>query len=160
MSIFKWNDSLSIGIPQIDADHQQLLSLLNRAYDEFVNETAAQHLSAHLDALIDYATYHFAAEEQAMEVARYPQLAAHKLEHARFARRVVEINTDYHNGRKNLALELLTFMHTWLIAHIKGTDGLFGRFLAAENPGLSKQQGNSSLFNVSGEIAHGTENNE
>jgi hemerythrin len=136
MPILSWSDQFSIGIPQVDAHHQHLFHLFNRLYNDFINKTLSSEMNNHLDELIDYATYHFAAEEHWMKVNRFPNLKSQEQEHALFSRKVAEMAKSYETGEKHLALETLSFLHNWLSTHILQSDVQFGRFIATHNNGI------------------------
>jgi hemerythrin len=128
MSIFVWDESFELGIEQFDEHHRHLVGLLNKTYDDFTAGTSHESLESTLDELIDYATYHFAAEEHWMKEHRYPDLRQHLDEHERFSRRVVEIQKDYHGRKVKLSLEVLSFLKNWLSNHILKTDAAYGKF--------------------------------
>jgi hemerythrin len=132
MNIFEWENRYAIGVTQIDEHHRHLVDLLNRTYEDFIAYTPSEQLNVLLDELIDYATYHFSAEEQLMQEKGYPGLEVQKKEHGEFTGRVVEMYADYRNGRKVLFLEILTFLRHWLGTHILVSDAALGRFLTAE----------------------------
>jgi len=159
--IIHWNDEFSIGVPEIDAHHRYLFSLLNKTYDGFVSHAPVENLSPLLDDLIDYATYHFSIEERWMEASRFPGLEMHKQEHDTFSRRVSEMHKGHHNGMKLLSLELLSFLHRWLSTHILESDAEYGRFIAAEQQNFSpirKEEKRSAQ--ADGRMAHGTMSTE
>ena len=135
MAIIAWSVSYSIGLEQIDEQHEHLFLLLNKLYDDFTNGTSAQALDTLIEELIDYATYHFANEEKQMQDIDFPELQIHKAEHAIFSRRICEIERSYQDGGKHLTLELLAFLHNWLVTHILHSDMKFGRFIAGANTG-------------------------
>ncbi|MDR3580599.1 MAG: bacteriohemerythrin [Oryzomonas sp.] len=128
MSIFVWDKSFELGIEQFDEHHRHLVGLLNKTYDDFTAGISQESLGSTLDELIDYATYHFAAEEHWMKKHRYPDLQQHQGEHERFSRRVVEIQKDYHGRKAKLSLEVLSFLKDWLSFHILKTDAAYGKF--------------------------------
>jgi hemerythrin len=130
MPIIEWSDRYLIGVPQIDKHHQHLFFLLNKTYDDFFSPTPTHDLESLFDELVDYATYHFAAEEQLMQNHLFPGLEMHRQEHVKFSQRVVEMSRDSNAGKKGLSLEILSFLHTWLSAHILSSDAEIGRFLA------------------------------
>jgi hemerythrin len=61
--LFTWNDSYLLGVKEFDEHHQHLVDLLNMSFDAFENNTHPTKLEPIIEELIDYATYHFAAEE-------------------------------------------------------------------------------------------------
>lgn len=130
MNIFEWEDRYAVGVAQIDEHHRHLVDLLNKAYHDFVHHASHRENAVILDELIDYATYHFTAEEQRMQDNNYPQMAAHKQEHEEFIRRVKEMHADLQQ-RKVFFLEILQFLKGWLANHILRTDVELGRFLTA-----------------------------
>ena len=130
MPMVKWDDSYLLGVLEVDKHHRHLVELLNQTSDEFSNGATAESIGAVLNKLINYATYHFISEERLMTDIGYPGLAEHREEHDRFTRRVVEIQTDFHSGNKNLSVEVLLFLKNWLTNHILKTDAQYGKFIA------------------------------
>lgn len=130
MPIIEWSDRYLIGVLPIDKHHQHLFFLLNKTYDDFFSPTPTHDLDSLFDELVDYATYHFAAEEQLMQKQLFPGLEMHRQEHAKFSQRVVEMSRDFNTVKKGLSLEVLSFLNTWLSAHILTSDAEIGRFLA------------------------------
>jgi len=131
MPLIEWNDSFALGVQQFDEHHQHLIGLLNRTYDDFTACTPSDSLGDVLDELIEYAIYHFAAEEYWMNENSYPKLAEHRAEHDRFSSRVVEMQKDFHAGRTALTLEVLSFLKNWLTNHILQSDADYGRFISS-----------------------------
>jgi len=128
MSIFVWNKSFELGIEQFDDHHRRLVGLLNKMYDDFAAGTSQESLESVLDELVDYATYHLAAEEHWMKEQRYPELQQHQEEHKGFSNRIVEIQKDYHGRKAKLSLEVLIYLKEWLSDHILKTDAAYGQF--------------------------------
>lgn len=122
MPITIWNDSLATGIGQFDVHHKHLLDLLNTVYEDFVADAPAENIGRILEELMDYATYHFAAEEAWLQKVGYPRLAEHRLEHERYIRRVLEIQKDCLDGVGHLNIEVLSFLNNWLSDHILKVD--------------------------------------
>jgi hemerythrin len=130
MPILEWNKDFELGIKQFDEHHQHLVALLNKTGEIFTGGASQEAIGEILDKLIDYATYHFAAEEQWMTAHGYDGLAEHHNEHVRFSLKVVEIQKDFHDGRTRLSMEVLLFLKNWLTDHILKTDAEYGRFAA------------------------------
>jgi hemerythrin len=134
MPILEWDKSFELGVAQFDEHHRQLVSLLNETYDNFTSGANYETLGAVLDKLIDYATYHFAAEEYWMDLNKYDGLQQQREEHNKFSRRVAEIQKDFHKGKAHLSIEVLTFLRNWLTDHILKIDAEYGRFAAQFPP--------------------------
>jgi hemerythrin len=129
MPFVMWDDSFVLGMKQFDEDHQVLVALLNLAYDDFITDAPPESVNSILDKLVDYAIYHFGAEEYWMEQQSYPKLDEHRAEHDRFSSKVVEM-LKYHS-RNNMLLEVLTFLNNWLTTHILKSDAEYGRYNTA-----------------------------
>jgi hemerythrin len=136
MSLLEWEESFALGITEFDEHHKHLIQLLNITYDGFVHGAGNDELSAVLDELIDYATYHFAAEEHWMKEIRYPEIAAHIKEHEIFILRVLEFYQDFRAENSHLTLEVLQFLNSWLKSHILETDADYSRFAKGSSPHL------------------------
>jgi len=128
MALFHWQERLRVGIAEIDEHHLHLVGLLNSAYDDFRQQAPPEQLNQLFYQLIDYATYHFTAEERAMQGGNYPKAGEHLEQHRQFASRVTEMHRDYLAG-KPVYLEILTFLKEWLESHIKKSDSELGKFL-------------------------------
>jgi hemerythrin len=131
MPMVEWSDSFKLGVDQFDEHHRHLFALFNRTYDIFVQEQPSHLLAPVLDELLDYATYHFAAEEAWMESYNYPQRQEHAAEHETFCERISTLNQGFMGGKPALTLEVLKFLQGWLAEHILQRDKEYGRFLAA-----------------------------
>lgn len=123
----KWSDELSIGIELIDNQHRRLVRLINGLH------TAGQRgdregVTGVLDALMDYAHYHFEYEEELMACFDYPYLGPHRRVHQLFLRRL----TDYHQRHlagDEVAEALHGMMRRWLVNHIRHEDRDYAIFI-------------------------------
>ncbi|MBF0219018.1 MAG: hemerythrin family protein [Gammaproteobacteria bacterium] len=130
---FVWDSKYLIGIPSIDVQHQQLLSLLNdfqRAYAYNAGEKFERHC---FDALVEYTRLHFSFEEELLAKNRYPELDAHKLEHRAFVAKVEEYSSRYQQEHSYETMrEVADFLKQWLLHHINGTDRAYSGYLQAK----------------------------
>ncbi len=127
-----WNDSLVIGIEELDEHHKQLVSLLNSVYSNFTLGADKSGLSSIITELIRYTKYHFSAEEKWMKDHQYPGIEKHIEEHSRFYERVSRFQNDFAAGNALLTLDLFQFLQNWLTVHILNTDAAMGRFAREE----------------------------
>ena len=135
MPLIEWGDKFSLHDEMIDKHHRHLVDLLNELYDDSVSGASPERLREVLHDLINYATYHFYTEEKLMEQGGYPGLEAHKLEHAFFVEKVVNMQRGVHQGKQDLSGETIKFLVEWITHHILQNDFLFGEFEASKtNP--------------------------
>lgn len=128
----EWDESLTVGHPLIDAQHRQLFDLiveLDRSPELHLEGDRAYAL---LGTLSDYVKNHFSDEERWMQEVGYPDLEAHREEHAQF----VDRNLD--NARELLChgsmskADLVHHLTQWLLTHIKGSDHRIADWVAAQ----------------------------
>ena len=124
-----WDDSFSVGVPEIDGEHQVLLGLYNDAVRAFSEGCGIEKKHKLLNELDTYAFYHFGTEEALMRVCRYPRAKEHGGEHASFRREVAALKAEIDRGAEFEA-HALGFIRTWIARHIRGSDKALGVFLA------------------------------
>jgi len=128
--ILEWDKRFELGVNFIDRDHKRLVNLLNEIHENVINCATNEALGAVISELIDYATYHFAAEENSMAYHEYAALPLHREEHLKFCRIVASFLEDFREGKEDPSLDILSFLGNWLFDHILLTDSEFCRFLA------------------------------
>ena len=127
----EWTADLALGIPELDRQHQHLYVIAS-ALHEAMRAGRGAPLPGILAMLRDFAETHFAAEEQHMRWRRYPGLATHREEHARFFAELARFEAAADEGiRPSLVLDVSIFLGAWMRDHIRGGDLEFGRWLAA-----------------------------
>jgi hemerythrin-like metal-binding protein len=79
----KWKKAYECGEPNIDAQHCELFTLANAAFDaSFKMATEHAQFLAAIDRLLAHIVKHFAHEEETLAIRRYDDLAQHKVAHA------------------------------------------------------------------------------
>lgn len=127
-----WDDSFSVGVPELDRHHQRLAELINELAASQDKPAHSEEIVDILSALSDYANYHFAHEEHLMGVHGYPDLADHLSEHNVFCEMVA--NACYQATCSALDLPaLLAYLCTWWEDHILRVDIKYKPFLAPQN---------------------------
>jgi hemerythrin len=124
-------------VQEFDKHHQHLVGLLNKSFDEFERNAPPKELESIINELVDYAAYHFAAEEQWMAQNAYPKLAEHAQMHDSFSSEVLAFQEDFIAGKVSLNLDLFSFLVDWLVGHILETDADYGKFNADKDKYLS-----------------------
>ena len=119
MDFIKWEEKYSTGLEVIDEQHRQLFVLMNNFIGNF-SQASRGEIRATLEALAEYAAYHFRSEEQFL--AKHPELADHQREHAIFLKKIEGFHQAYDAQREDLSLALVQFLLSWLKNHILTTD--------------------------------------
>ena len=122
MSFIQWKESYRIGYEPIDSQHKKLILLINQ-YDEAVKSGGLPSiLRAIIDGLVEYAKFHFLAEEQLMVKIDYAGYDKHRDEHRQLIAEVEDFveKNDEDDPWDNE--ELLYFLKEWVINHIEYED--------------------------------------
>jgi hemerythrin len=131
MAIFEWNDSLSIGIQEIDNQHKELIKKLNELAEYIQQKKGKDKIGSTLRFMKDYSIIHFSTEEGFMAKLEYPGLEKQQMEHEKFkvtAERLVR-DLEKEKDMEIFASQVQRFLIDWLILHIKTVDKKFGEFL-------------------------------
>lgn len=137
MTPVAWDDSFSIWDAELDEHHKQLIRYIRVLSDpDERRKHDATVLPMLVQGLVDYARYHFEAEEQRMRDSGYPQreLEAHVAAHRDFAKDVAIFAETFNRGSPRLERALLAYLTDWLTSHILTADKQLGEFLRKHRP--------------------------
>jgi hemerythrin len=124
----QWNDTFSVGVAEIDAQHKNLVSYLNDLHFAMTQGKGSAILKSLLERLVGYTQVHFATEEKYMKQWNYPGYVYHKGEHDAFVKKVADFKTKFDAGQTTLSIDILIFLKEWVFNHILGTDKKYGPF--------------------------------
>lgn len=123
-----WTNELSVNNIQIDNEHKQLFSLIDKFYKGIRDNSPKERLEELILGLVNYTKTHFANEEVHMAKMNYPDLESHKQLHAQFVDKVYSYHERLTNRKMLLSIEVTNFLKDWLINHIKGSDQQYAAF--------------------------------
>jgi len=132
----EWSEELSVGVPEMDDQHRQLIALLNQFYTAVEQGEREEGIRTLFQGVDDYTVFHFSAEEQFMERIGYPDLAAHQKTHAMFRQEYRSAMERHEQGDRKAVRDLVAFLFSWLYTHISKTDRRYGLH-ARQQAGLS-----------------------
>jgi len=124
----KWKDDLSVGVIKFDAQHKQLVGLVDDLHRGIREEKDKYDIGAILDKLLEYTSKHFLAEEMDMIAYGYDEYEEHKKEHDDLKLQVKEFYSNYYSGNIVLKDDIMNFVVEWLSEHIAKTDRKYGPF--------------------------------
>ncbi len=144
---FKWSPDYSVNIKAIDQQHQELINILNRLFIAVFKREGDKAIAGILDALMSYTQTHFALEERLMQLAKYKDFEAHKVEHKKLIEQLDNLCKMHLLEEKTIYFEMLKFLKTWLKEHIVGVDTKYST--ALQQAGFSmdawEQEANAAL---------------
>jgi hemerythrin len=128
-----WTPALAIGVPEIDAQHQELFLRIEKLVLG-VSRGRAGEVEQLLEFLGQYATKHFGAEERWMIRSAYPEYSIHKQEHERFIRDYEHMTQEYRAKGPTVlqGMRMNNWISEWLREHISRADREFGLYLASK----------------------------
>jgi hemerythrin-like metal-binding protein len=129
MAFIHWNPNLSVGIDFMDADHQQLITLLTELRDVVGTGQMQTPAIEKLDELIEFSQQHFRLEERLMRENNYREFEQHKALHETLLQEIAELRQRLVSGKTDSGPEIMDFLKDWLIRHILESDKHFGGFL-------------------------------
>lgn len=126
-----WREDLNIGVPVVDAQHQQMVRVLNDFLTACAQQQGKKKIMDTLDFLLNYTVTHFRDEEQLMLDCGYPDYESHKLEHERFIQDVLIIKQQVETQGITVltTIKINRTLVDWLINHIQKNDQRIGDFL-------------------------------
>ena len=140
LEIFPWNDSFSINLPEVDAEHRRLVDLLNQLVRHLTFHADNLELAAIFEQLKDYAVVHFQSEEARWDEAFRGDswILGHKQEHAKFVEDVARLRRETAGSPFDEAAESIAcFLTHWLALHILESDRRMALALLAMKSGSS-----------------------
>lgn len=127
---------MAVGIDEIDAQHMQLVQLINGLHDHIVADDAMETMEKVLDRVIEYTAFHFKTEEGLMNKHGYPESDAHIEEHRKLVSNALKLQKIFGSGAGAFTMDTIAFLQDWLWHHIDQSDKMLGKYLAAN--GLTK----------------------
>ncbi len=125
----QWDDRFTIGIASIDAQHREMIKLLNQLQSALKKGGDKKIFANTIRALVDYTRYHFSDEERYMQSIRYPSFETHRKMHEKLIGDVKKILINLKHGIVMQEISLLRFLNDWVCNHIIEEDLKIGRFV-------------------------------
>ena len=122
MEVIKWTDELSVGVGEMDRQHQKLISMINTLILEQKTITDPKTIAELLTEMTDYAREHFHAEEFLLSEYGYQDLSQQVSQHEGFITKTHDFIDSSEIGANILSKALLDFLKSWLVFHILEED--------------------------------------
>lgn len=118
-----WDDSFSVGVEEIDEQHRRWIEIINELHDSIMDRTVSVKTTDRiLCAMIDYAHFHFAFEEDYLKKINYPDLKKHHYQHEFFTKNLVAKLQEERAGGLVMNTEVMRILMNWLQEHIQEED--------------------------------------
>ncbi len=124
MALINWNDDFSVGVKELDEQHQKLIAIINKLFALY-SEKKFNNVDVNpiFKELMDYANQHLAAKEHDFTLYNYPKKDQHIAMHNAYRQKITELELDYkkENSEKTL-YAINNFLNEWWVWHINNVD--------------------------------------
>ena len=122
MKLLAWKPEYSVGIEAVDFEHQEMIDLINRLYDEMKGSRDADSIDRFLGNIHATISAHFALEERVMQRSNYPEYAAHKDDHEDLLDQIRDLMDVFAMDPEKGILVLQQQMSAWFASHFSTFD--------------------------------------
>ncbi len=140
IEIFPWDDNFATGIAAIDAQHKQLLTLLNSLVSHLAYRAEPPALNSVFQQLKDYTLIHFRDEEAIWnaELGDDRWAVEHQHSHHSFVEEVLRLKAEESvKSLDEVITDIAAFLTHWLALHIIDSDKRLAKAVLARRRGLS-----------------------
>ena len=134
MKEITWKESYSVGVEEIDRQHQDFVKLIRRLQILQEKGNPKPLVIRYLRELGTYAAYHFVSEENFMYLTKFPGQKRQESEHSKLLETFKDKMSLFESNR--LPLEsLVRFLEDWFLAHTSEEDKKIGWHVQQLNSG-------------------------
>lgn len=128
---FIWDESLSIGVKNIDNQHKELFSRINLLVLAMKEGKGKDEVIKTLNFLEEYVIKHFTEEEEIQKKNNYPKYNIQHKQHEEFKNELKELRKVFETtGVSSLfVINVQQKMSKWWKSHIKDLDKDLGQYL-------------------------------
>lgn len=131
----EWKKEYEVGVEEIDQQHKKLVNLVN-LYKKHLSDDKVdsyKEIGEILVYLVNYSSFHFAAEEALMDSINYPGLDEHRKIHKELIAKIKDVLIKMKNKESYTKIEFYYFLMSWVNDHILDEDIKIGTFCRENN---------------------------
>lgn len=132
MPDIRWDPSYSVGVEEIDLQHQAFIKIINKLQWAHGHGYPGELCVRLVRELRAYAVFHFMSEENLMLLHRYPALPHQEKEHRKLLEILDQKVQGVERGQEDLD-GTSRFLFMWLISHTTEEDVKLGRYLSGRS---------------------------
>ena len=122
MAQIEWRQEFSIGIAQVDQEHESLIAQINKLYEQLGLPLDTITIEAMLDDLAADISTHFALEELLMQEADFAEYADHKKDHEHLLDQIHDLKFDFSEDPDAGRELLVNGLSDWFSNHFRTYD--------------------------------------
>ena len=129
MVLIEWKDEFSVGVPDVDHEHRQLVGLINELHAALSAKDPDFTVMDFLGEIYAHVSAHFALEEKIMRERNYDQFEDHKRDHERLLDELRDIMDNYEENAYFSDAEFAAHVEHWFSEHFRTRDARLHRHL-------------------------------
>ncbi len=129
MVLIEWKDEFSVGVPDVDHEHQKLITLINDLHNAMSSDSRDVTVMDFLGEIYAHVSAHFALEEKIMRERKYDQYAEHKAEHEALLDQLRDIMDNYEENATFSDEAFATVVEKWFTEHFRTRDARLHKHL-------------------------------
>jgi len=119
MVFIEWRKEFETGVPDVDHEHKELVTLINRLAEEIAAGADKEGVKRFLGEVFARIAAHFALEESIMRKHGYDEYEAHKAEHETLLDDIRDIMDE---AEIDYGEALSATVRDWFVGHFKSQD--------------------------------------
>lgn len=135
MKLLDWKPAYSLGIPEIDFEHRELIREINEAYAHIEADSHPDAIEASLEEIYALIASHFALEERHMRQLGYAGFDSHKDDHEELLDEIRGLMDDYARDSEAGRVRLQERLADWFSVHFSTFDARLHKTLEGHGPG-------------------------
>ena len=120
MALVEWRDDFALGVEEIDAEHREMIELINEAYGHLHDSEVT--MGDFLGEIYAKIAAHFALEENLMREQRYDEYDAHKADHEKLLDVIRDLMDDFEDNEVVDEEAFAVALRDWFTEHFKTRD--------------------------------------
>ena len=122
MKKITWSEEYSVGVADLDAQHQKIIEMINTLADASEKDGDIESVAYVVNEMHNYIIEHFSTEEMMLKKRKYPGLEAQKASHDFFIKEFSYICLEVARDRESAIQRLIEYLSDWWSSHILNDD--------------------------------------
>lgn len=127
--MLQWHEEYRVHVLRLDTQHRRLFEQANAILDAVDCGRDLAEIISLLDAMAEYARYHFGEEEALMARHGYHESETHRARHARLMDQLADLRHHLLDRGGIESQATLLFLQDWLVTHICTEDRRYSKYL-------------------------------
>lgn len=127
--LLKWDDGLSVGVAEIDAEHKRFICIINEFREGILKGQGTEAVGKAIESISEHARDHFNSEEKYARDHGYPASEELLREHQDMMKTVSGYSHRFREDDPDVPAELAGFLSDWLDDHMRNADKKLGEYL-------------------------------